>query len=505
MKIFNSSQIRKADEYTIMYEPVTALKLMERAAEACEKWLADKIPRDTVFYIFCGSGNNGGDGLALARLLCHNGFPVNVFVDVNAENASEKRLVNFQRLAEHPEISICSFEDTFDFNFEPNSVIIDALVGTGLNREVVGKYAELILFLNKLSFRKISIDIPSGLFADHLITANAIVFMADDTLSFQFWKRSFLHPETGIYCGNVHILDIGIHKEFIASEPSKFFVTDEVLIFKLYKPRPPFSHKGSFEKTRLIAGSYGKMGAAVLAMRAAVHCGSSITLIEAPECGYEILQTSCPEAMFEPNGERHATKLAAEETESIGIGPGIGTEAETAHALLTFLKNCTQPLVIDADALNIIASNPHSLKLIPKNSILTPHPREFERLFGSSRNSFERVELAQKMATDLGVIIVLKDHFTQICMPDGTVNYNTTGNAGMAKGGSGDVLLGIIASLLAQTYDPEQAAVLGVWLHGKAGDFAMQKYSAEAMRPTDLIAEIGSVFKFLSEKKKRFK
>ncbi len=502
MKIFNSSQIRKADAYTIAHEPVTPLKLMERAAEACAKWLADHIPQDSTFYIFCGSGNNGGDGLALARVLCHNGFQTNVFADDNAENASESQLVNYQRLAEHPEIMVYNFDDAFGFDFEPDSVLIDALFGTGLNREIDGKCAELIEFLNNVPRRRISVDIPSGMIADRLVSEESTVLMAHDTLSFQFWKRSFLHPETGIFCGNVHILDIGLHKEFISSESSACFVTDEELIFRIYRQRSPFTHKGSFGKSRIIAGSYGKMGAAVLAAQAAVHCGSGLTVIEAPQCGNEILQTSCPEAIFEPNGEQYPKTLHGHSDESIGVGPGIGSNPGTADALHAFLKNCTQPLVLDADALNIIASNPNLLKLIPKNSILTPHPREFERLFGYTANSFERVDLAQKMARELGVIIILKDHFTQVCMPDGTVYYNTSGNAGMAKGGSGDVLLGIITSLLAQKYKPAHAALFGVWLHGKAGDFAMQKSSVEAMVPSDLILELGSVFKLLSARKK---
>ncbi len=501
MKIFNSSQIRKADAYTIAHEPVTELKLMERAAEACAKWLEDKIPRENVFYIFCGAGNNGGDGLALARILCHNGLSTHVFVDESIEQGSEARSVNFQRLAEHPEIAVYQLEDAVGLNFEANSVLVDALFGTGLNREIDGQYAELINFLNELPFRRISIDVPSGMFADQLIKKNATVFEAHDTLSFQFWKQSFLHPETGAFCGKVYILDIGLHKNFVESEPSNRLVTDDAVIFQLYKPRSPFTHKGKLGKTRIIAGSYGKMGAAVLAVKAAVHCGSGLTVIEAPECGNDILQTSCPEAMFELNGEHYVTTFRINENESVGVGPGLGTNPDTAEAFVKFLQDCAQPMVLDADALNIIAASPDSLKMIPKDSILTPHPKEFEGLFGSTANSYERVDLAQKMAAELGVTIVLKDHFTQICLPDGSVYYNTTRNAGMAKGGSGDVLLGIITSLLAQKYEPAQAAIFGVWLHGKAGDFAMQKSSVEAMLATDLISELGSVFKFLSENK----
>ena len=408
--------------------------------------------------------------------------------------------INFKRTKDISGIEFLDFREVKKFQFEKESVIIDALFGTGLNKAIEGKSAELIKELNELKFPKISIDIPSGLFADEVSDKNSVVFKADETLSFQFWKKAFLHAETGQFCGKINILDIGLSSEFIENEISDSFVIDEGLVRGIYRPRQEFSHKGNFGKTVIAAGSSGKMGAAVLATQAALKSGSGLTFTLAPQCGYEILQTACPEAMFLEGGQDFISSFDVDEDHTIGIGPGLGTALETQNAFLTFLKTCTKPLVLDADAINILAKNPEKLKLIPKNSVITPHPKEFARLFGKTENSFERLKLAKEKATELEIYIILKDHHTQIITPEGNVFYNLTGNSGMAKGGSGDVLLGIVTSLLAQNYSVQDAALFGVWLHGKAGDFAAEKHSKEAMLASDLIREIGNVFKCLNSK-----
>ena len=499
MKIFTSPQIRKCDAFTIENEPVTSLALMERAASACAGWLSRKFSGETVYNIFCGHGNNGGDGFALARLLYHKGFDVNVFMEPGKDLSPDAE-INFKRTKDISGIEFSDFSKVNKFQFENESVIIDALFGTGLNKAIEGKSAELIKVLNELKFPKISIDIPSGLFADEISDKNSVVFKADETLSFQFWKKAFLHAETGQFCGKINILDIGLNSEFIENEISDSFVIDEGLVRGIYRPRQEFSHKGNFGKTVIAAGSSGKMGAAVLATQAALKSGSGLTFTLAPQCGYEILQTTCPEAMFLEGGQDFISSFDVDEDHTIGIGPGLGTALETQNAFLTFLKTCTKPLVLDADAINILAKNPEKLKLIPKNSVITPHPKEFARLFGKTENSFERLKLAKEKATELEIYIILKDHHTQIITPEGNVFYNLTGNSGMAKGGSGDVLLGIVTSLLAQNYSVQDAALFGVWLHGKAGDFAAEKHSKEAMLASDLIREIGNVFKYLNSK-----
>lgn len=409
-------------------------------------------------------------------------------------------MVNVERCKAISGIDILNFEQVDDYVFTENTVIIDALFGIGLNRNIEGETVKIISMVNDLNFPKVSIDIPSGLMADEMTDVNAIIFKADYTLTFQSWKRSMLHPETGIFCGEIHVLDIGSRKEFEANEMSNDFIIDDLLIQKIYEPRNEFSHKGTYGKATIIAGSFGKIGAAALATRAALKSGSGLTFILAPKCGNEILQTTCPEAMFVSGGANHIVNFDNEENSTIGIGPGLGTAPETKSSFLEFLKTYEKPLVIDADALNILSANPDYLKLIPKNSIITPHPKEFERLFGQRENSFERLKLARQKAQELQIYIVLKDHHTQVVIPDNQVYYNITGNSGMAKGGSGDALLGIITSLLAQNYSPQNAAIFGVWLHGKAGDFAAEKFSKEAMLPSNLIEEIGNVFKYLNQK-----
>ena len=500
MKIFSAEQIRKCDTYTIENEPVSSLSLMERAALCCADWLATHYAKAEYFYIFCGNGNNGGDGLAIARLLYQKGFNVDVFVDKKNENFTSDAKSNFEFLKGISGIDVHDFDDLQPLSLDNDYVIIDALFGTGLNRKVEGKSADLIHRLNKICIPKISIDIPSGLFADRLHEPDSAVFIADHTLSFQFWKKSFLHPETGFFCGKIHVLDIGVSAEFISTELSDQFVIDLSLITAIYRPRNEFSHKGNYGKTMLITGSFGKMGAAVLSTHAALKAGSGITYTLAPKCGYVILQTTCPEAMYRYGGEDFINKIEVDEESVVGMGPGLGQNPETAEALLTFLLDYKKPLVLDADALNIISKSPAHLKLIPANSVITPHPREFERLFGRSENSFGRLEIAKQKAGDLGIFIVLKDHHTQIITPAQKVYYNVTGNSGMAKGGSGDVLLGIIVALLAQRYAPEQAAILGVWLHGSAGDRAAEKHSKESMLASDLVMELGNVFSSLAKR-----
>ena len=497
MKIFSAQQIKKWDEFTIENEPISSIQLMESAANSCVDWLVKRFRNDQSFCIFCGSGNNGGDGFTIARLLYQKGFDVNVFANEN-QNYSENAGINFERCQEISGIKVLNYENVDNYIFNKNTIIIDALFGIGLNRNIAGEKAHIISILNKMSFPKVAIDIPSGLMADELTNESAIIFKADHTLTFQTWKKSFLHPETGVFCGRVHVLDIGLNQDFYSTESSTEFTIDEQFIRTIYKPRNEFSHKGTYGTATLVAGSFGKTGAAVLATKAALKSGSGLTFILAPTCGYDILQISCPEAMFISGGENEVVNFDLDGNSTLGIGPGLGTDSGTESSFLKFLKTYKKPLVIDADALNIISKNPDYLKFIPKKSIITPHPKEFERLFGKTENSVERLNLARKKAQELEIFIVLKDHHTQVVTPENEGYYNITGNSGMAKGGSGDALLGIITSLLAQNYSSKDAAIFGVWLHGKAGDFAAEKFSKEAMLPSDLIEELGNVFKSLN-------
>lgn len=496
MKILSALQIKNCDAFTIINEPISSINLMERASQKCSNWMMNHLDKEN-FYLFCGNGNNGGDGFAIARLLYHKGFDVTVFVDKSNLKFSDDAKINFDRIKEISGIDIYDFSEAENFDLKENSAIIDALFGTGLNKNVEGNSKKMIEFLNSKNLHKISIDMPSGIFADKNFDEKATIFKADDTLSFQFYKKSFLHPETGKFCGRIHILDIGLNEKCIENTETSDFIIDENLIKKIYKPRNDFSHKGNFGKTCIVAGSFGKVGAAVLATKAALRTGSGLTFILAPKCGYEILQMTCPEAMFLYGGEDFVKNIEVDNDFTYGIGPGLGTDYETEEKFLHFLQTYNEPLVLDADALNLIAKHPENVKLIPKNSIITPHPKEFERLFGKTKNSFERLDLAKEKAKELEIYIVLKDHHSQIITPKNEVFYNITGNSGLAKGGSGDVLLGIITSLLSQGYSARNAAIFGVWLHGKSADITSKDLSKESMLATDLIENISEVFKEL--------
>lgn len=500
MKIFNKSQIKKSDQFTIDNEPIASINLMERASQKCVNWLVNHSYHNENYYIFCGNGNNGGDGFAIARMLYQKGYDVDVFIDKAKENFSYDAEINFKRLKEISGIDIHDFDEVSDFDFKMNATIIDAVFGTGLNKNLEGKPKNLLQFLNTLNLRKISIDLPSGIFADKNIDNDSAVFEADETLSFQFWKKAFLHPETGKFCGKIHVLDIGLSQKFIDEAKTSNFVIDEEMISDIYKPRNDFSHKGNYGKTCIVGGSFGKIGAEVLAVKSALRTGSGLTFALAPKCGYKILQTTCPEAMYLYGGEDFVKNFEVENDLTYGIGPGLGTDYETEEKLIHFLQTYNEPLVLDADALNIISKTSENLKLIPKNSIITPHPKEFERLFGRTENSFERLELAKNKAKELEIYIVLKDHYTKIITPENEVFYNITGNSGLAKGGSGDVLLGIITSLLSQGYSSKNSAIFGVWLHGKAADITVNDLSKESMLASDLIENISEVFKELENK-----
>lgn len=499
MKIFTAEQIRNCDQYTIKNEPVSSVHLMERAAEACVEWISENCNHHRNFVVFCGNGNNGGDGFAIARMLYQKGFDIDVFTNTKIKFSTDAQ-ENFRHIKEISGITIREFKEVLNYRFDSRTVIVDALFGTGLSRSLNDDVKDLVEFLNQKKNIKISIDLPSGLLADTVSDSDSVVFMADYTLSFQFWKKSFLHAETGKFAGKVEILDINLSEDFIEETETGDFVIDDEVIKSIFKIRNEFSHKGTYGKAAIIGGSYGKMGAVVLSTRAVLKAGAGLTFTVAPKCGYEILQTSDPEAMFIEGGKDYIENFDVEETAVCGIGPGLGTHEKTAKSLLKFLKSCSKPLILDADALNIIAQDPANLNLIPEKSIITPHPKEFERLFGKTENSFERTELAKNKSRELHIYIVLKDHHTQIITPEGNVFYNITGNSGLAKGGSGDILTGIITSFLAQKYSEQEAAILAVWFHGKAAEFASEKHSKESMLPSDVINEFGNVFSELNDK-----
>jgi len=498
MKILSAEQIREWDQYTIRHEPIASIDLMERAAGKCVEWLHENNFLERPIAIICGRGNNGGDGLAIARMLAQQNINLlNIYILETGSEGSEDFQTNLERL--HYPIRFIQSEKNFP-SFRNNEIIIDALFGSGLNRPLDGVAAKLVEHINQSGCEIISIDLPSGLPADQAASTAAVV-KADHILSFQTSKFSFLLPANAAFVGKVHILDIGLHPKYYESVQTNYELIDNELISKIYKPRNRFAHKGNFGHALIVAGSYGKIGATVLCAKACLRSGAGLTTVHIPRSGYAILQSSVPEAMVSSDPNSYVITKIEEDISKfncIGVGPGIGTASETKEFLKQFFNDWKKPVVLDADALNILAAEKDLLNKIPAGSILTPHPKEFGRLFGETTDDLQRMELAQQKAKELNVVIVLKGHHTLVATPGGKAYFNNTGNAGMAKGGSGDVLTGILTALVAQYNDTVEAAILGVYLHGLAGDIAAEKFSQEAMVANDIVESLGAAFKKIS-------
>jgi hydroxyethylthiazole kinase-like uncharacterized protein yjeF len=496
MEILSAEQIRAWDEYTMQHEPIASIDLMERAAASCHLWLEKNGYMGRTFAIYCGKGNNGGDGLALARMLSDAECPVTVHILEFGFKGTDDFQINLARLHQTPvEVRFIQGVD----NFHPvnaGDILVDALLGSGLNRKLEGVAAALVDHLNASGNEIVAIDIPSGLFVARSSVGNTVI-RAAHTLSFQCYKPAFLMPENAVAVGAVHILDIGLHPGYLQQVTGEAELLDPGIIRAIFRPRLPFAHKGNFGHALLVAGSYGKMGAAVLGARACLRSGVGLLSCHVPGCGYPILQTAVPEAMVVVDADdRIPTAFSGDPAaySVVGVGPGIGMEGRTVEFLRDLLQRCSKPMVLDADALNILASSADLWELVPPYSILTPHPKEFERLFGPSSDDYSRVGLAREQARQRGCIIVLKGHYSFIAMPGGKGYFNSTGNPGMAKGGSGDVLTGILTGLLSQRYSPGEAALLGVYLHGMAGDLAALSWSEESMLASDLTDQLGRAF-----------
>ncbi|MBQ5688405.1 MAG: NAD(P)H-hydrate dehydratase [Bacteroidales bacterium] len=514
MKILPVEKIREADAFTVENEPIDSVDLMERAASKVYEWFMKRCKtKEVSVKIFCGIGNNGGDGLALARMLYFSGIIPQVFIVRYSEKMSRDCEINFTRLKEETEVPMYDIFSEDDFpQIYDNDIVIDAIFGSGLNRPIEGFTAELIKYINKSNAIKIAIDIPSGLILEtqnlrnsesqnlkkansQQLTANRQppIAKVDYTLSFQFPKLSFMFPEYDAFVGKWEVLDIKLHKDFIDNVETLNFFTTEDVVKPIIRKRTKFSHKGTYGHALLVAGSSGKTGAALLAAEACMRTGVGLLTAHLPKDALLPMQVYLPEAMTSiDKSDTYCTEINdILPYTAIGVGPGIGKNEETVTLLKKIIQEATQPLVLDADALNIIADNPTWLSFFPDNTILTPHPKEFDRMFGKTNNSYERLELQRKMSVVHNIIIVQKGAHTAITFPNGTCFFNSTGNPGMATAGSGDVLTGIILSLLAQRYTPQEAALLGVYLHGKAGDMAAEKLGMESMIARDIIGNLG--------------
>ncbi|MDE3234622.1 MAG: NAD(P)H-hydrate dehydratase [Bacteroidota bacterium] len=490
--LLSAQQIQDWDAYTIAHEPIASIDLMERAAAKCVQWLSAQFYSQQSFHIFCGKGNNGGDGLAIARLLLEKGSDVTVYVLEFGAKGTEDFQLNLQRLHTlTPNIHFIQSAEFFP-SVSREDIVIDALFGSGLNRPLQELSAALVNHINLSEATVIAIDVPSGMFIDKSSLGNTII-KARDTLTFQSLKFCLLLAENAPFFGYVHVLDIGLLPAFLEEVQTQYSLLLQQTITGFLKERFAFSHKGHHGHALLIAGNYGKMGAALLAAKAAVRTGTGLLTMYIPGDMATVMHTSLPEAMVLPR-ERSISVWDA--YACVGAGPGLGTDEASEQTLYKLLYYYHQPIVLDADALNILSQHPEWWHLVPKNAVLTPHPKEFERMFGPCANEVERIEKAIAVSKEQEWIIVLKGHHSFIAC-DGKGYFNITGNAGLAKGGSGDVLTGMITGLLAQKHPPLEAALLGVYLHGLAADLALENQSMESLIPSDVTEAIGKAYVFV--------
>jgi len=496
MKILAPSQLHEADAYTIEHQNISSWELMERASLAALEVIKTITEKPRPITVLAGSGNNGGDGLAIAYHLNQLGYQVNVFILKYTKEFSKDCKINLERLSSKPSVSIEHFsEHTVIEDLHFNSVIFDAIFGIGLNRGLPDVVHDIIVKANKSKAIRIAIDVPSGLFLSDLTPKHSIVFQAHYTLTFQCPKLNFFLPDYGNCIGKLSIIDIGLDQSFISRLESVYEYVDWDVAKQLFQVRHRFSHKGDYGHLLIIGGQYGMMGSVCLTTKAALKSGAGKLSVLSPQCGVDILQGSIPEAMVLASDEfHHVSPIELNFKPShICIGMGIGTSSKAKSTLEYFIQNAQTPMLIDADGINLLAEDKSLLGKLPAQSILTPHQGELKRLIGEWTDEYDKLEKIKHFVQLYNVILVSKDAYTLIAAKD-KIFINSTGNAGMATAGSGDTLSGIISGHLAQKYAPLDAAVLGVYLHGLAGDKYVQDFDQNSLLASDIIDYLKNAF-----------
>lgn len=497
--LLTSAQIHKVDAFTIEHEPITSVDLMERASKAFISAFMSEYPdKAKTITVYCGTGNNGGDGLAIARLLKAERYSsVSIKIARFSERTSTDFEANFKRL-KHTGIRAVDINAGDTIVTEDADIIIDALLGSGLNKPLSGDYARLVEYLNSLNKTVVAVDVPTGFYTEGEIDQDALVLKAALVITFEQAKLNFLLPESAPFIGCFLVVDIGLNRDFIKSLNSPYQMIAPQDIKDAIKPRKPFGHKGTYGHALIIAGEPKTMGAALLCSSACAHTGAGLTTACIPESGLTALNTSMPEVMAILRDDKNKADIKWDKFTTVAIGPGLGTEAESLALLKITLKEFKKPLVIDADALNMLAENADLFKSIPAGSIITPHMKEFDRLFGEHKTWWSRIETLRQKAKELNINILLKNRFTMIGTPDGMVYFNPTGNPAMGSGGMGDVLTGVIVSLLAQGYEPVWACITGAYLHGKTGDELALPHQLSAVLAGQVAKHIAVTFAKLS-------
>ncbi|MBP3738152.1 MAG: NAD(P)H-hydrate dehydratase [Muribaculaceae bacterium] len=496
MKIFTTEGIRHICSKAIEREGMSMLDLMERAAESVTYELMSRWRISQRFVFFAGPGDNGGDALAVARLMRQQGYYPEVYLfNIKSSQMSPCCATNRDRLQELDGVEFVEVTGTFTPpELGPDDVVIDGLFGSGLTSPLKGGYTSLVQYINNSEAYVVSLDIPSGLFGEwNMGTDSRNIIRADLTLTYQFNRLAFFFAENAQYLGQVKVLDMELTLEGVGNTPTDFYLIEGNDVQQVLKRPDKFCNKYDNGAVLMVAGSYGMMGAAVLAARGAMRSGAGIVTVHTPLCGYEILQSSIPEVIVEPDSDRLITKSIPmnHQYSVVALGPGMGTNPETVDAIDQFIKTFRRPCLLDADALNCIAMRQQLIRLIPHGSVLTPHASEFDRLFGVHQSDEERLKKAIDVSKLYEITIVLKGHYTMTVRPDGKVYINSSGNAGMATAGSGDVLTGVIASLIAQGNAPDWSVVAGVYLHGVAGDIAAREHGTWGVMASDIADNMG--------------
>ncbi|WP_353134116.1 NAD(P)H-hydrate dehydratase [Pseudopedobacter sp.] len=493
LKLLNAAQTKLADQYTMENEPIPSLELMERASSAFVKTFAERFTDKRIsITVFCGKGNNGGDGLAIARLLYQDRYE---FIDVVIIDFSEKSTPEFDAnliALQQTEISIFYLTNPELLDIKQSAVVIDAIFGIGLSRPFDKSYQTLIDKLNLLPGKKVSVDIPSGMPSEGKLYETP-VFKADWVITFQRPKINFLLPLSAPYIREWKVVNIGLNENFIESTASPYYWIWRKDILDSIRKRKSFDHKGTYGHNLIIAGDANTMGAALLTAESSMKSGAGLTTVCIPQSGLTALNSRLPEVMYLDRSDFNYTDFT--KYKGICIGPGLGKGKDAKSLLTHLISEYKKPVVFDADALNILAEDETLLAQISPDSILTPHVKEFDRLFGEHYNCWDRIETAFHQAKKLKLYIVLKNRYTMIFTPDGRCFFNSTGSPAMATGGMGDVLTGLISSFIAQDYTVEKAIIISVFVHGYIGEHLGQKMYV--VPPTKLIKQIPYVIKEL--------
>lgn len=502
MKLFTNDNIRAIERYSIEHDGVTEYDLVDRVAEGVVSEINSRWRPNKHTVIFAGPGNNGADALAVARRLAETGFKPSVYlfnIGGNKLSATCRRYRD-ELLSSWSSIAFSEVVSRFTIpEINSSTLVIDGLFGSGLRDQLTGGFMALVRYINESNASVVSIDVPSGLFADwngNSLSRNIV--HADLTLCVQFPRISFFLSDNAEIVGEWKILDIGLSREAIASTPTNFHLVEEVEVKRLLRRRTEFCSKADFGSCRIIAGRYGMAGASVLACRGAIRSGVGKVTLHAPQCAFEVIQSSVPEALFEADRDKIMLTDAhtSHRYDAEGIGPGLGTDDMTVNAVESYLKNIAQrPVVIDADAINCMAIRPSMLNHVPQLSVLTPHAGEFDRLFGEQSTAESRLIKAIDVSAYHNILILLKGRYTALVRPDGKVYFNSSGSPALATAGSGDVLTGVITSLMAQKYKPEVSALLGAYIHGVAGELAAEDHGQYGVTASDVALCIGKAIK----------